>query len=90
MSRHEDNILKITEIIHNDRCNLRNGRGRPNIIEKFLVTKFLVKRETNPVKISNHIKKIFELNGNQSQKRAEKIVNQMEDPIEKLIQIIKN
>lgn len=62
----------------------------PNIVEKFLVKKYLVKRETNPSKISNHIKKIFELNDNQSQKRAEKIVNQMEDPIEKLIQIIKN
>ena len=62
----------------------------PNIVEKFLVKKYLVKRETNPSKISNHIKKIFELNNNQSQKRAEKIVNQMEDPIEKLIQIIKN
>ena len=62
----------------------------PNIVEKFLVKKYLIKRETNPSKISNHIKKIFELNGNQSQKRAEKIVSQMEDPIEKLIQIIKN
>ena len=62
----------------------------PNIVEKFLVKKYLIKRETNPSKISNHIKKIFELNGNQSQKRAEKIVTQMEDPIEKLIQIIKN
>ena len=62
----------------------------PNIVEKFLVKKYLVKRETNPSKISNHIKKIFELNNNQSQKRAEKIVKQMEDPIEKLIQIIKN
>ena len=62
----------------------------PNIVEKFLVKKYLVKRETNPSKISNHIKKIFELNGNHSQKRAEKIVNQMEDPIEKLIKIIKN
>ena len=62
----------------------------PNIVEKFLVKKYLVKRETNPSKISNHIKKFFELNNNQSQKRAEKIVKQMEDPIEKLIQIIKN
>ncbi len=62
----------------------------PNIVEKFLVKKYLVKRETNTSKISNHIKKIFELNNNQSQKREENIVKQMEDPIEKLIQIIKN
>jgi len=62
----------------------------PNIIEKFLVKKHLVKRETNPSKISNHIKKIFELKNNQNQKRAEKIVNQMENPIENLMKIIKN
>ena len=62
----------------------------PNIVEKFLVKKHLVKRETNPSKISNHIKKIFELNNNQNQKRAKTIVKQMEDPIEKLMKIIKN
>ena len=62
----------------------------PNIVEKFLVKKYLVKRETNPSKISNHIKKIFELNNNQNQKRAKIIIKQMEDPIEKLMKIIKN
>ena len=62
----------------------------PNIIEKFLVKKKIVKRETNPNKVSNHIKKIFEIKNNQNQKRAKKIVKEMEDPIEKLIKIIKN
>ena len=62
----------------------------PNIVENFLVKKYLVKRETNPNKVSNHIKKFFELKNNQSQKRAKKIVREMEDPIEKLIKIIKN
>ncbi len=62
----------------------------PNIVENFLVKKYLVKRETNPDKISNHIKKIFRLNNMQNKKRAEKIVKEMEDPIEKLIKIIKN
>jgi len=62
----------------------------PNIVENFLVKKHLVKREINPNKITNHIKKIFELNNNQEQKRAKKIVKEMEDPIEKLIKIIKN
>ena len=62
----------------------------PHIVENFLVKKHLVKRESNPSKISNHIKKIFELNNNQEQKRAKKIVKEMEDPIEKLIKIIKN
>ncbi|MDC3291937.1 DUF354 domain-containing protein, partial [Nitrosopumilus sp.] len=62
----------------------------PNIVEKFLVKKNLVKRETNPNKISNHIKKIFERKNNTTQERAKRIVKEMEDPIEKLVKIIKN
>ncbi|MCS5528961.1 MAG: DUF354 domain-containing protein [Nitrosopumilus sp.] len=62
----------------------------PNIVENFLVKKHLVKRETNPSKISNHIKKIFERKNNTKQEIAKKIVKEMEDPIEKLIKIIKN
>ncbi|MCV0393595.1 MAG: DUF354 domain-containing protein [Nitrosopumilus sp.] len=61
----------------------------PNIIENFLVLKKLVKRETNPEKISNFIKRSFESKNNFSQKRAQKIVENMEDPIQKLIEIIK-
>ena len=62
----------------------------PNIIENFLVKKSLVKRETNPKKVSNEIKIIFTRKNDQNQKRAKKVVKQMEDPIEKLIKIIKN
>jgi hypothetical protein len=62
----------------------------PNIVENFLVKKHLVKRETNPSKISNYIKKIFERKNNTNQEIAKKIVKEMEDPIEKLIKIIKN
>jgi uncharacterized protein len=54
-----------------------------------LVKKYLVKRETSPNKISNYIKKIFEDDSNESQKRAKKIRKQMEDPIKKLIKTIK-
>ena len=61
-----------------------------NIIENFLVKKSLVKRETNPNRISNEIKRIFARKNDQDQKRAKKVVKQMEDPIEKLIKIIKN
>jgi hypothetical protein len=61
----------------------------PNIIENFLVKKYLIKRETSPNKISNYIKKIFESTNNQNQERAERIRKQMENPIEKLIMIIK-
>jgi len=49
----------------------------------------LIRRETSPKKISNYIKKIFESTNNQNQERAEKIRKQMENPIEKLIMIIK-
>ena len=62
----------------------------PNIIENFLVKKSLVKRETNPKKVSNEIMRIFARKNDQDQKRAKKVVKQMEDPIEKLIKIIKN
>jgi len=61
----------------------------PNIIEKFLVEKCLIKRETNPNKISNEIKKFFKSSNKKNEERAKKIVKQMEDPIEKLIEIIK-
>jgi len=61
----------------------------PNIIENYLVKKYLVKRETNPVKICNYIKKIFTTSNNEHQKRVKKIVAEMEDPIQKLTNVIK-
>ncbi len=61
----------------------------PNIIENFLVKKQLVKREVNVEKISNYIKKTFESTNKMNQKRAKKIVGEMEDPIEKLLKIIR-
>ena len=60
----------------------------PNIIENFLLEKHLIKRETNPTKISDQIKKIFKSSDKDSQKKARKIVKQMEDPVQKLITII--
>ena len=61
----------------------------PNFIESYLVKKHLVKRETHPVKISNNIKEIFSTSNKEHQKRVKKIVSQMEDPIQKLINLIK-
>ncbi len=60
----------------------------PNIIENFLLEKHLIKRETNPTKISDQIKKIFKSSDKDSQKKARKIVKEMEDPVQKLITII--
>ena len=61
----------------------------PNIIENYLVKKYLVKRERNPVKICNQIKKIFRISNREHQKRVKKIVSEMEDPIQKLVKVIK-
>jgi len=61
----------------------------PNIVENFLVKKNLVKRETNPNKISNYIQRIFQSENNSNQKRAKRIIGNMEDPIQKLIKVIK-
>ena len=62
----------------------------PNIIENFLVKKQLVKRETNPKKVSREIAKIFESKKQLNQQKSKKILNEMEDPIEKLIRVIEN
>ena len=61
----------------------------PNIIEDFLVKKKLVRRETNPNNISKQINKMLASSNKENQKRAEKIIRQMEDPIQKLMKIIK-
>lgn len=61
----------------------------PNIIEDFLVKKRLVYRETNPDRISKKINKIFASSNKENQIRARKIVRQMEDPVQKLMKIIK-
>jgi len=61
----------------------------PNIVENFLVKNNLVNRETNPKKITKIIRKFLETSDNNSKKRARKIADSMEDPIQKLIQIIK-
>ena len=62
----------------------------PNIVENYLVKKCLIKRETNPTKICNHIRKKFETNNKKHEKRVKKIVSNMEDPIQKLIKEINN
>ena len=61
----------------------------PNIVENFLLKKNLIKRETEPKKVSKQVKKILGSTKNINQKRAKNIVGQMEDPIQKLIKVIK-
>ena len=61
----------------------------PNIVENYLLKKNLLKRETNPVVVSKQIKNILNSSRNLNKSRAKKIVGQMEDPIQKLIKVIK-
>lgn len=60
----------------------------PNIVENYLVKNNLVKRESNPQKIVKIIKKYIESSDDGIKKRAKRISNQMEDPIQKLLKII--
>jgi predicted glycosyltransferase len=61
----------------------------PNIIENHLVKKRIVKRETNPDKITNYINKKFTTSKKEHKKRVKKIVSEMEDPIKKLVDELK-
>jgi len=60
----------------------------PNIVENFLVKNNIVKRETNPKKIVGIVKEYLESSDVEIKKRAKKILNRMEDPVEKLLEII--
>ena len=61
----------------------------PNIIENYLVKKHLVKRETNPSKISKNINRIFTSSNKKHEKRVKKIIFEMEDPIKTLVKELK-
>ena len=61
----------------------------PNIIENYLVKKHLVKRETNPSKISKNINKIFTSSNKKHEKRVKKIISEMEDPVKVLLKELK-
>jgi len=59
----------------------------PNIIESYLVKKNLVKRESNPQKIMKTIKKYFNSSDDKIKDRANNLLNSMEDPYSKLVEI---
>ncbi len=60
----------------------------PSIIENYLVKKHLVKRETNPVRVCSYIKKVVLTNNSEHQKRVKRITAGMEDPVQKLMNVI--
>jgi len=61
----------------------------PNLIEKYLVRKKIVKRETNPKKVSEIVSRYLKSSNVDSKKRVIKLVNEMEDPYKKLITVMK-
>ena len=62
----------------------------PNIIEDYLVKKYLIKREENPQKIVTLIEKLLKSNKNKFKKNAKNELSRMEDPYFKLIHAIKS
>ena len=60
----------------------------PSVIENYLVKSRLVKIETEPLKISDDIKKILKDSKKDYQRRAKKILSRMEDPLQKLDKLI--
>ncbi len=60
----------------------------PNIVENYLVKKSLVRREMDPKKIVKSIERIFNSSKKKYKSRAAKFSSTLEDPIQKLIQII--
>lgn len=60
----------------------------PNIVENYLVKNNLVIRESNPQKIVKIIQQYFKTSNNEFKSRAKSITNKMENPIQKLIDVI--
>ncbi len=60
----------------------------PNFIEKYLVRRKLVVRETSPLRIVSIIKKFFKSTNKETQSKAKEILTKMEDPYQKLVKVI--
>ena len=61
----------------------------PNLVEKYLVKKKLIIRESNPKKIAKATKKIL-ISNDFDENKAKKILQTMEDPSQKLENLLKN
>lgn len=60
----------------------------PNFVENYLVKNNLVKRESNPQKVVKIIQKYLKTSNHSIKTRAQLISSKMEDPIQKLFEII--
>ena len=61
----------------------------PNKIEEYLVKNNFVKRETDPEKIVYLLERNFKYTNKKNQNKCRKFLDSMEDPIQQLIQVIK-
>ena len=62
----------------------------PNKIEEYLVRQKLAKRSTNPKDVSATIQKFFDMPQKIFVKKADKVLNLMEDPYKKLVPMLTN
>jgi len=62
----------------------------PNLIEDYLVRNKLVKRESEPKKIIRIVNQFLKSSGKEQQKKAKKMLEQMEDPYVTLVRVMKN
>lgn len=63
--------------------------GAPNVVEQFLVRKGLAVRETDPSKVVLEIKRLLDEPRSVWQRRAKKVMDAMEDPYPKLLNILR-
>ena len=62
----------------------------PNIVEEYLVRKRIIVRETEPAEISRAVGTAFSDGGRAQKRRAEKMMRDMEDPMERLYALIRS
>ncbi len=60
----------------------------PNIVEKYLVRKGVVKRANTPKQLLSQVKKLLDSDKSKVQKRSKKLVQSMEDPYSKILRTI--
>ena len=62
----------------------------PNIVENFLAKKCLVKIESDPDRIAEHVRHVLRSDRTKSRKKAVSITDNMEDPTSRLIELLDN
>jgi predicted glycosyltransferase len=61
----------------------------PNLVQDYLVRKKLVTLESNPKRIATIVEKMLYFDNKRLRENAKKTLASMEDPLKKLVQVIK-